>query len=42
MHDIAQTQPNTTDAQTMKQLGIVIFGLVGVTLGLLLAVSIIT
>ena len=41
MSDATQTHATPTDAQTMKQLGIVILGLVGVALALIVAVSII-
>lgn len=41
MSNATHSHASPTDTQTMKQLGIVILGLVGVTLGLIIAVSII-
>lgn len=41
MNDAAHSHTSPTDTQTMKQLGIVILCLVGVALGLIVAVSII-
>ncbi len=42
MSDTAHSHASPSDAQTMKQLGIVILALVGVALGLIVAVSIVT
>ena len=41
MHDLAQSPATPSDAQTMKQLGVVILSLVGVALALIVAVSIV-
>lgn len=42
MQSAAHSNTGPSDATTMKQLGIVVLALVGVTLGLIVAVTVIT